>query len=163
MIETKATPEGRSGGCTRQRRSGGCTRTRPRAFAAVATLLVLALVSSVSLAGTRFYYCEAMGLTRSDPCQGSAETSGARDPAGVVREGHTDCCSVVILPSAPVGARTAAPSVAPPALAAILAPETLVERPCAGDARTLVRGFERWRPPPKPASEVRAQLMVFLT
>ena len=126
-------------------------------------LLSLALVSSLSLAGTRFYYCEAMGLTRSDPCEGLRESKGARDAAGAVRESHADCCEIVTLPSAPAGARAADGGVPPPPLVAILAPAAFVGGHCARESRARLPGFERWRPPPRPASEVRAQLMVFLT
>src|SRR5260370_33092829 len=89
-------------------------------------LLALALISSLSLAGTRFYYCEAMGLTRSDPCEGVRESQSARDATGGVRETHADCCEIVTLPSAPAGARAADRGVPASPLAAILAPAAVV-------------------------------------
>src|SRR5260370_5498140 len=93
-------------------------------------LLALALVSSLSLAGTRFYYCEAMGLTRSDPCEGFRESNGARDAAAAVRESHADCCEIVTLPSAPAGSRPADRGLPASPLAAILAPTAFVSGQC---------------------------------
>jgi hypothetical protein len=138
-------------------------RRMPRTFAAVAVLLVLALVSSLSLAGTHFYYCEAMGLTRSDPCQASGEAISTRNTAPAIGESHTDCCKRVTLASLPIGARAADRGVAPSPLEAIVVPAAFVQSQRATEVRALSSGFERWRPPRRPASEVRAQLMVFLT
>jgi hypothetical protein len=134
-----------------------------RPVAAVAVLLMFALASSLALAGTHFYYCEAMGLTRSDPCQAS-QARGARDGATAAREGYADCCQKVTFPSAPVGARAADHRVPPTPLATVVAPAAFVEQGhCAAGVGAPWALLERWRPPRRPASEVRAQLMVFLT
>ena len=139
-------------------------RRLARPFVVVAVLLVLALVSSLSLAGAHFYYCDAMGLTRSDPCRASGEASGARDTAPAIGESHTDCCKRVTLLSPPVGARAANHRVPPAPLATVVAPAAFVERGHrTAEAHGPLALSERWRPPRRPASEVRAQLMVFLT
>jgi hypothetical protein len=134
-----------------------------RSFAAVAVLLVFAVASSLALAGTHFYYCEAMGLTRSDPCQAS-QAGGARNTAPAVRESYGDCCQKVTFPSAPVGARAADHRVPPAPLATVVVPAAFVEQVhCAAGVRAPWALLERWRHPRRPASEVCAQLMVFLT
>jgi hypothetical protein len=74
-----------------------------------------------------------------------------------------DCCEVVTLPAMPDGARAASPSVLPAALVAIVPIGWLADLPATPALRTPRRFFERWRPPPRSAGEVCAQLSVFLT
>lgn len=137
-------------------------RLLPRAAVAMLHLvLALAVVFGILQSGGRYFYCEALGLMPSDPC---AQVSGAahRGPVGTVGEQHTDCCEVVILAAMPAAAQAAGPSVPPaPFVALVAAPCPSTATPFVASS-SLERLFERWRPPPRAPSDVRAERMVFL-
>jgi hypothetical protein len=126
-------------------------------------LLAFAVVCGIAQSGSRYFYCEALGLMPSDPCVEAAR-GGETDPCGTsLSEKLADCCEVVTLPAMPEAARAASPTVVPPAVVAIVPGGGLAEPPPAPALRDSNRFFERWRPPPRSSSEIRAQLMVFLT
>jgi hypothetical protein len=126
-------------------------------------LLALAVVCGIAQSGSRYFYCEALGLMPSDPCVQAAhggDTSGCGDILG---EKLADCCEVVTLPAMPDGARAASPTVLPAALVAIVPSGWLADLQATLALRAPERFSERWRPPPRSAGEVCARLMVFLT
>jgi hypothetical protein len=136
-----------------------------RAVATASSGLVLAfsLVSSLFLAGARYYYCDAMGLMASDPCRGDHPPSKRCEGAGALSEAKPDCCDEITLPSMPAGATAAGEPVAPAPLSGVLGP---AEYACAAGAdivRASRHRSERWGPPPPLASERCAQRMVFLS
>jgi len=135
----------------------------PRAVVARAWCLLVAVTVLFGAvhAGARYFYCEAMGLSTTDPCaQVARERRGS--PLVSFERKPFDCCEVIRMPSIPEGARSVEPTVPAAAVVAIVAPPVGVMQP-------RLRGFhiapegERWRGPPRPASERCAQLMVFLT
>jgi hypothetical protein len=120
-------------------------------------------VCGIAQSGARYFYCDALGLMPSDPCV-HAHSSGEPDRcARFLSEKPADCCEVVTLPALPDGARLASPSVVPAALVAVVPIGGSTELPATPALRASNRFFERWRPPPRSSSEIRAQLMVFLT
>ena len=143
--------------------------TRAIAFAFASLVLSFAFVCGVlratgaPAAGAHYFYCEAMGLLESDPCDAGAHRSDRGDPAREVHEQHFDCCQVGTLPPMPDGTIARAPSVPAPALLAIIAPSPIVDPHSTNDLRRPARAYEKWRAPPRRPSERRAALMVFLT
>jgi hypothetical protein len=137
----------------------------PRAVAVALFALTLAfsLVSSLSLAGASYYYCDAMGLTSSDPCQGDHQSRKTCVPAGALRQSRGDCCEKLTLPSMPPGATAADHAVPPAPLVAVLAPAELAHAAGADLPHASLPGLERWGPPPPLASERCVQRMVFLS
>jgi hypothetical protein len=126
-------------------------------------VLAFSLVSSLSLAGGRYYYCDAMGLMSSDPCRGDPPSSQDCEGAGALRKVAADCCERLTLPSMPAGAAATDPPVAPAPITAVVAP---AEYACATGAdapRPSRDRSERWGPPPPLASEMCARRMVFLS
>jgi hypothetical protein len=131
---------------------------------AVAARLVLAfaVLFGIAQSGSRYFYCEALGLLPSDPCAEAATEGHGKSPLGTLSEHHADCCEIVTLAAMPRAAQAAGPSVAPAPLVAVLPalrPEGAID---SAAPSCLDRGFERWRPPPRASNDVRAQLMVFL-
>lgn len=138
-------------------------RQLPRAVVAAAHLvLAFAIFCGIAQSGSRYFYCEALGLLPSDPCADAARDGHSKNPLGTLTEHHADCCEIVTLAVMPQAAQAAAPSIAPAALVATL-PALCPERGI-DSARTLCldRPFEKWRPPPRASNDARAQLMVFL-
>jgi hypothetical protein len=135
----------------------------PQAFVGVVHLLVaLAVVCGTVQAGARYYYCEAFGLSASDPCA-PAVHSGSTCPHPSIERQSIDCCSLITLPSIPRGASVDEPDVLPATLTAIL-PAREYARPLALPiAAGFARGVQRWERPSRPGGELRTQLMVFLT
>jgi hypothetical protein len=135
----------------------------PRAFAvgAVQLLLALAVVCGTLQAGSRYFYCEAFGLSASDPCA-ARTTSGSACPFQSIERQSPDCCSVITLPSMPEGASPDEPRV-PPAIIVAILPAREYVRPMAGlFADGFAPAVSRWERPPRPGGELRTQLMVFL-
>jgi hypothetical protein len=137
----------------------------------VGFVLAFAVIGGLGQAGVRYFYCEALGLSMSDPCAaGRAELRdgvGARGdscPLTTVDRPSSDCCTVITVPAMPDGARLHEHTIQPASVVALVPARTY-----AGDEGTALvpRGFEqtavRWRAPPRPPGELRAQLMVFLT
>jgi hypothetical protein len=123
-------------------------------------VLAFAVLSGVDQSGARYFYCEAFGLMATDPCVQSSQAR--RGPLEAVDTPLADCCEVVTLPAMPEGARAMSPSVPPAARAAVLPPTLLTDAWSSRGPRFPNPERQRWRPPPRAPSEVRAQLMVFL-
>jgi hypothetical protein len=144
--------------------SGRIQRGWPRALVVGAACLVLALaVLCGSLqAGTRYFYCEAMGLSTSDPCAGPARSD--RDcPFEAIDRALVDCCMIITLPSMPQAASTDEPSVPPAGVLAILPAREYARSPVRSLATGFARWVQRWERPPRPGGDLRLQSMVFLT
>jgi hypothetical protein len=123
---------------------------------------VLALVCGTEQAGARYFYCEALGLSASDPCCRRAG-EGAACPLRSLERSTVDCCTVITLASMPVGDHAELCAVHPAGVTAVMPAGEYVEvRPAAG-LEGLARRMARWHKPPRPFSELRATLMVFLT
>jgi hypothetical protein len=120
-------------------------------------------VCGIAQSGSRYFYCEALGLMHSDPCVQAARSGDTTGCGNTLSEKPADCCEVVTLPAMPDGARGASPSVLPAALVAIVPSGWLADLPATPALRAPRHFFDRWRPPPRSAGEVCAQLMVFLT
>jgi hypothetical protein len=138
-------------------------RGLPRAaVAATHLLLALALVFGLVQSGGRYFYCDALGLLPSDPC---AAASGKTHSAGADRtvgEHHADCCEVVTLEVMPQAAQATAPDIEPAPWTALLPAFSFAPGTDSLPPSRAARALERWRPPPRAANDVRAQLMVFL-
>jgi hypothetical protein len=126
-------------------------------------LLAFAVVCGIARSGARYFYCEALGLLPYDPCVQGAHTHDANAPEQALREQLPDCCTVLTLPAVPEGARVANPSVLPAPRVALLPALTVFDSSVNPELHSRKPFFERWRPPPRAANEVRAQRMVFLT
>ena len=131
-----------------ERRAGRGLKRLPRriAVAFAVALVSLALIAGLTRPAGRYFYCEAMGMLPVDPCAAAVATDDddATDAtASAVREYHADCCEVVTVLSTPRAVSAQTPAVAPPL--------------------TFTSTFERWRVPPRPPGQARAQSMVFLT
>lgn len=127
-------------------------------------LLSFAILSGFAHANGRYFYCEAMGLMASDPCAAAA-TRGERaeTPLTEVRQGNSDCCEIVTLPSLPQGTMTASSAVPPPALLAVVPAAPLLNLRFDGARARSDGAHHQWRPVHRSAAQARAQLMVFLT
>jgi hypothetical protein len=143
------------------------TNLRPtslrRAIAALARLVVAAVVvCGLPQSGARYFYCEALGLSSTDPCVQAAEHRGAECPAQF-EERPIDCCKVVRLPLLPRAARIAEAGIARSRWVALLPPvHTSPVRDGFAEAPP-VRVLQRWRAPPRTSERVHKHVMVFLT
>lgn len=125
-------------------------------------LVAVAVLFGIVQARTRYYYCDSLGLSASDPCAHEV-TRGLRCPLASFDRAPFDCCEVITMPSMPEGARAAPRSVPPAGVIAVLpAIGGSVESSCSAGARVAWER-ERWRGPSRASRERRAQLMVFLT
>ena len=126
------------------------------------TLVAISVLFGIMQAGTRYFYCEALGLSTVDPCTGEARHEPPCPLASLDRT-RFDSCKVITMPAMPEGARPSEPSVAPASVVALVPPaldgDALPPKSRAHGARDR----ERWRGPPRASRERRAQLMVFLT
>ena len=135
----------------------------PRALrAAVHTVLAVALFFGMVQSGSRYFYCEALGLLPTDPCAQASNGDHGKSPLGTVSERTDDCCEVITLAAMPQAAQAAGPSVAPAACVAVLPALGLADATDLAATATRNRAFDRWRPPPRAPNDVRTQLMVFL-
>ncbi len=145
--------------------TNGSTKRRALRRAVVAVtrvVLAFALLFALVESGTRYFYCEAMGLRLVDPCaQGIAHEGQREGQLPLLSAYHADCCEIVTLPAMPQAVQALAPSVAPAALVAILPAFWLVAQ-TAPPASPADRAFGKWRPPPRTSRDLRAQRMVFL-
>ena len=126
------------------------------AWVAVAVLL------GVGQARTRYFYCESLGLSATDPCA-HEDRRAAQCPLASLDRPPFDCCDVITMPSMPEGARSVEPRIASPGVTAVLPPVSRSIEPVRDGPARVAREGERWRGPPRPAGERRAALMVFLT
>jgi hypothetical protein len=133
------------------------------ALAKVSSLLVaVAVLLGVVHAGARYFYCEGLGLSTTDPClQAATHTSPC--PSGAFDRPELDCCRVITMPSMPEGARSIVPVAAPAGFVAVLPPVQRADASPWNGSDLFVREGERGRAPPASSGERRARLMVFLT
>lgn len=144
-------------------RSSYRRRVRRAVAAAARLVLAFAVLFGIVQSGGRYFYCKALGLLPFDPCTKAAEDCRSKSPLGMLSEHHADCCEVVTLAAMPQAEQAAGPSVAPAGRVAIVPALWLARRIDGSTPRRIDRAFdERWRPPPRASSDVRAQLMVFL-
>jgi hypothetical protein len=141
-----------------------CRRVLPRAAVARASclLVAIAVLFGVAQAGARYFYCEGLGLTATDPCVQRATQPSPCPLASFEREPF-DCCQVLTMPSMPEGARSAVPVVPSAAVLATLPAVPVADASSWNESVFVAREGERGRAPPSSSSERRAQLMVFLT
>jgi hypothetical protein len=145
--------------CGRKRRESRLPRRIAVALGSI--VLSVAILAGALRAGGRYFYCDAMGITLTDPC--TAPSRGeVVTAADAVRERHIDCCKTGTLASMPSGAASERCSVSPAPLLAVIAPQ-VVERHRVVAVASHCASRARWRAPPRPAGELRAQRMVFLT
>ncbi len=129
-----------------------------------ALMLSLALITGALRAGSRYFYCDAMGVLLADPCMTAAShDEGPNSPAEELNPQDVDCCKVGSLPPMPHGAGTEHATVFPASLVGLLSASRFVEPSPASlrVSRSLSSG--RWPGPPRFPGERRAQLMIFLT
>jgi hypothetical protein len=144
-------------GTRRHRKSPGAL-VRPVLF----LLLAVATVCGTVQAGARYFYCEALGLSLSDPCaQGAAHREEC--PLASLDRQDSDCCHVLRIPSMPDGARASEPSVPPAGVIALLPAIDDAAGRLSRESLRAVRARGRWRKPPRRTGERCAELMVFLT
>lgn len=125
-------------------------------------LIAIAMLLGIVHAGARYFYCEGLGLSATDPCLQTA-TRQSPCPSGAIDRQAFDCCRVITMPSMPEGARSVVPVVPPARFVAVLRPVPRAEA-SLGNGRALFGGEgERGRAPPASSGERRARLMVFLT
>jgi hypothetical protein len=74
-----------------------------------------------------------------------------------------DCCTVIAMPAMPDGARAHEHAVHPAGVAAVMPAGQYANGQLGLGQTSFARRAEPWRKPPRPAGELRAQLMVFLT
>jgi hypothetical protein len=132
------------------------------AFARIGCALVaIAILFGIGQARARYFYCEAFGLSATDPCVHELHES-TPCPLAALDRVPVDCCEVITMPPLPQGERGAEPSVASAGVVAVLpAVWTSGERsPARGGWVTW--DSERWRGPPRDTRERRLQLRVFL-
>ncbi|HSY21302.1 MAG TPA: hypothetical protein VK841_04270, partial [Polyangiaceae bacterium] len=168
--DTRARFAGRRRRCYRssavhvQRRRNRASRKGLRPLAgAVARLFVAAALVLASLhAGAHYFYCEAIGLSATDPCaQASHEGPGC--PLEASRVEPIDCCQRITNPALPDGARAEPPTVPPAPLVSLLPAIPNATSVLRRDPNASLRFSERWRGPPRWGDDRRTQLMVFLT
>jgi len=131
-------------------------------LAATRLLLALAVICGAVQSGASYFYCEALGLSTSDPCAASAQ-GGDACPVKSVEPQSIDCCSIVTLPSMPDGARAHEQTVAPAGVVARLSATESIGTPSPFRVENYARSALRIERPPRPGGELRTQLMVFLT
>ena len=145
----------------RQKKRRASRLPRCIALALFSILLSVTVLTGALRAGGRYFYCDAMGITLTDPC-----TAPTRDEVGTapdeLREGHADCCKTGTLASMPSGATSEKRSVSPAPLLAVIALQ-VVEALRVVAAASPRASRDRWRAPPRPPGELRALRMVFLT
>ncbi len=140
-------------------------RTLARAWCA---LVVLSLLFGILQARTRYFYCEALGLSATDPCSRASQATRQEPPCPLASldRARFDCCKVVTMsamPSIRERGRSIELGVPPAGVVALLPPARVADAGApVHEARFAWEG-ERWRGPPRASRERRAQLMVFLT
>jgi hypothetical protein len=142
-----------------------------RAIAAALSCLVLAfaIITGLFQANTRYFYCESMGMMRDDPCAAAAAThrdeqqEHARASADELSQTPFSCCSTGVLGEIPSSTALDEARVAPAQLAGILSLPSPIDSWTLATAASEPPRIHRLRSPPRPARELRAQSMIFLT
>ena len=139
-------------------------RSRRRlALAFARLLLVFIVIAGIAHSGARYFYCEALGLSASDPCLQGSRGDVETCPTEALHERQDDCCETITLPSVPNGARVESPSVSPAGVVGIVPPGQFVSDTLDKQLTCRMLAFARWRTPARSQQKLRAQLMVFLT
>ena len=126
-------------------------------------LLSFALLSGLTHANARYFYCEAMGLLAIDPCAtGVSGENHDTAPVAELRPRHFDCCEVITLPSLPASTTMSTVTVANAPCTATIPAAAFIDVVHLQSTRAAADA-ERQRTPPRSAAHARAQLMVFLT
>lgn len=128
-------------------------------------VLAFAILTGLFQANTRYFYCESMGLHRVDPCVAAAHRDELPPASDDVSRTPFTCCATGVLGEMPASTALEGVRVESAKLVAV------VGLPRPADAQALVsslvptpaRRTHRLRIPPRPARELRAQSMVFLT
>lgn len=146
------------------RKCGAKSRTSKQIAARFAGLLLsCALLSGLTHANARYFYCEAMGLLSVDPCATAVSSKAQGVPSvAELRPHHFDCCEVITLPSLPASTTISTIAVPPAGCVATLPATALIDVAHLRLSRAAT-DVERERRPPRSAAHARAQLMVFLT
>jgi hypothetical protein len=131
------------------------------AVALVCIVLSFAVVVGAARAGSRYFYCEAMGFMTYDPC--AAENARRADDVTTAESPQPDCCDVVHFAPLPDSTRASTPTVAASPFVAVVAAIHTIEPTLLGVRRSDDSARHRWRLSPRPPRETRAKLMVFLT
>lgn len=126
-------------------------------------VLAVVVVAGALQAHARYFYCEGLGLSATDPC-GAARTPREACPLPIVNRQVVDCCGVLTMPAVPEGTSPREPAVWPPSQADVVPFVEFASASSTGpsDGGRGRSGEARRKPPPTPR-ELRAQLMVFLT
>jgi hypothetical protein len=122
----------------------------------------MAVLFGIGQAGARYFYCEALGFSASDPCVQEGHRN-PQCPQPSLDRARFDCCEVITMPSMPEGALSGEPSVPPAGVTAVLPAVDAALDPLRDGRIRVAWESERWRGPPRPPGERRAELMVFLT
>jgi hypothetical protein len=125
-------------------------------------LVAMAVLLGVVHAGARYFYCEGLGLSATDPCLQTA-THPSPCPSGTFDRQALDCCRVITMPSMPEGARSVVPVVPSAGFMAVLPAVQTAGASQWNGSVLFAREGERGRAPPASSGERRARLMVFLT
>jgi hypothetical protein len=125
-------------------------------------LVAIAVLFGIAQAGGRYFYCEGLGLSVTDPC---AQEYTHRSPCPFTSFDRqpVDCCHVITMPSMPEGARSVVPAVPSAGLLAILPAIQRADGALWSGSVLVAREGARGRAPPSSSGERRARLMVFLT
>jgi hypothetical protein len=142
------------------------TRRMVRSIGIALSCLVLAfaIVTGLFQANTRYFYCESMGLLRVDPCVATAHRDELPPPTDEVSRTPFTCCATGVLGAIPSATSLDELRIPSAKLVGVVVPPSAIVAPMV--ASGLVpeqRRAHRERIPPRPARELRAQSMVFLT
>ena len=134
--------------------------------------LALAVLCGVFQSGARYFYCEALGLSASDPCGGGAplvadcplESLKTPSPGARSLEAPSlDCCEVIRVPVMPDGSRSDRHGVRPASVVALVSALEYTSARLASLECGRQDRMEQRRKPPRSASRLRAMRMVSLT
>jgi len=134
------------------------------AIACARVLFAVALIAGFTHSGSRYFYCEAMGLAAVDPCLDldAARSDSPSCPERTLQGRLADCCEIITLPSVPNAAQSEGPRVPAASVVATAPPYQSVGHALDDQPRARI-AFARWREPPRSPQKARARLMVFLT
>jgi hypothetical protein len=118
-------------------------------------LVAIAVLLGIAQAGTRYFYCEGLGLSATDPCAQGATRHSPCPLASFDRESF-DCCQVLTMRSMPEGARSIVPAVPSAGLLAILSPLHRADASSWNGTTVVAREGERGRAPARLFVEPRS-------
>ena len=138
-------------------------RRASKPFALWRLALAAVLLCGIAHSGGHYFYCEALGLSLSDPCAQAPDSGRTECPTRAFRVHRYDCCALVVLPAMPESQRAERPTVRPAPILAIMGARPWVERTSGDERISCGQAFRAWRGPPRAPGEMRARLMVYLT